>query len=467
MKIRLREHAKFQADKMAKIALAATPRVLLDLYALEPGQAQKVHSHDGAGQDLLVLEGRGRFSVGGSDETLEAGEAHGGGRGRRARRRQRSAARLLVLVLVVATAAARVSPPLRAAFMVTCLGDMFYPEVGERDRAPAARLGVTVDFPAGQTCCGLPLFNSGLPRTTPRPVGRAHGRASSTAPSTWWCRRAPAPGWSSTSTPGCSADAGGRARPPSAGRPAPSELSQFLVNMLGRRRLRQRASRARSRTTTPAICCAACTSRRARATLLRELAGRAVGRAAGRGRVLRLRRLVLGAAARGVHRRSSTRSSPTSRPPAPTCVVACDAGCLMQMRGGLSRRGSRVRALHLAEVLDPRSGRLVSDGDLATPFRERATRALGDRFLQEALTIATTKFITLRQEAFGDYPEGEALRDRARAIKEATLQHLDQHLERLIDNVERRGGHVHYASTAEDARRIVLDIARRAGPAWP
>src|SRR4029450_13103125 len=63
----------------------------------------------------------------------------------------------------------------------------------------------------------------------------------------------------------------------------------------------------------------------------------------------------------------------------------------------------------------------------------------------------------------GDYPEGEALRDRARAIKEATLQHLDQHLERLIDNVERRGGHVHYANTAEDARRIVLDIARRSG----
>jgi L-lactate dehydrogenase complex protein LldE len=39
------------------------------------------------------------------------------------------------------------------------------------------------------------------------------------------------------------------------------------------------------------------------------------------------------------------------------CVVACDAGCLMQMRGGLSRRGSRVRALHLAEVLaDPSTG---------------------------------------------------------------------------------------------------------------
>jgi L-lactate dehydrogenase complex protein LldE len=37
-------------------------------------------------------------------------------------------------------------------------------------------------------------------------------------------------------------------------------------------------------------------------------------------------------------------------------VVACDAGCLMQIRGGLSRRGSRVRALHLAEVLEPLDG---------------------------------------------------------------------------------------------------------------
>ena len=63
MKIRLREHAKFQADKMAKIALAATPRVQLDLYCVEPGQAQKVHSHDDAGQDLLRAGGRADASA--------------------------------------------------------------------------------------------------------------------------------------------------------------------------------------------------------------------------------------------------------------------------------------------------------------------------------------------------------------------------------------------------------------------
>jgi len=105
----------------------------------------------------------------------------------------------------------------------------------------------------------------------------------------------------------------------------------------------------------------------------------------------------------------------------------------------------------------------VSESEPATPFRERAGQALRDSFLQEALTIATTKFIGLRREAFDEFPEGEALRDRAREIKEATLQRLDHYLDLLIDNVERRGGHVHYATTPEEARRIVLDIARRTG----
>ncbi|MFQ5830752.1 MAG: (Fe-S)-binding protein, partial [Candidatus Methylomirabilia bacterium] len=38
------------------------------------------------------------------------------------------------------------------------------------------------------------------------------------------------------------------------------------------------------------------------------------------------------------------------------CLVACDAGCLMQMGGGLSRAGSRVRAMHLAEILAAKDG---------------------------------------------------------------------------------------------------------------
>src|SRR6266545_2608289 len=49
----------------------------------------------------------------------------------------------------------------RASLMITCLGDMFFPEVGVAMVTLLRRLGVTVDFPDGQTCCGMPLFNSG------------------------------------------------------------------------------------------------------------------------------------------------------------------------------------------------------------------------------------------------------------------------------------------------------------------
>src|SRR6185369_3164236 len=49
----------------------------------------------------------------------------------------------------------------RASLLVTCLGDIFFPEVGVSIVRLLRGLGVEVDFPPGQTCCGLPLFNSG------------------------------------------------------------------------------------------------------------------------------------------------------------------------------------------------------------------------------------------------------------------------------------------------------------------
>jgi quercetin dioxygenase-like cupin family protein len=75
MKIRPRDHARFSLDRMAKIALAATPRAQLDLYCVAPGQAQKPHTHDAQDKIYFVLEGAGRFSTGGAEERLVAGEA--------------------------------------------------------------------------------------------------------------------------------------------------------------------------------------------------------------------------------------------------------------------------------------------------------------------------------------------------------------------------------------------------------
>jgi quercetin dioxygenase-like cupin family protein len=100
VKIRLRERAKFQADKMARIALATTPHVHLDLYALEPGQAQKVHTHDDQDKIYVVLEGRGRITIGADNDTLEAGEAIVAPAGVAHGVSNDSGARLLLLVVV-------------------------------------------------------------------------------------------------------------------------------------------------------------------------------------------------------------------------------------------------------------------------------------------------------------------------------------------------------------------------------
>lgn len=45
--------------------------------------------------------------------------------------------------------------------MVTCLGDALFPDVGVATVKLLRRLGVEVDFPQAQTCCGQPHFNSG------------------------------------------------------------------------------------------------------------------------------------------------------------------------------------------------------------------------------------------------------------------------------------------------------------------
>lgn len=75
MKIRIKDHAAFKADRMSKVALASTPRVLLDLYCLGPGQEQRVHAHAGEDKVYLVLEGRARVTVDGATEHLAPGEA--------------------------------------------------------------------------------------------------------------------------------------------------------------------------------------------------------------------------------------------------------------------------------------------------------------------------------------------------------------------------------------------------------
>ena len=45
--------------------------------------------------------------------------------------------------------------------MVTCLNDALFPDVGKAVVTLLRRLGVDVDFPTAQTCCGQPMINTG------------------------------------------------------------------------------------------------------------------------------------------------------------------------------------------------------------------------------------------------------------------------------------------------------------------
>ncbi|ATZ23316.1 (Fe-S)-binding protein [Streptomyces lavendulae] len=53
---------------------------------------------------------------------------------------------------------------MRAALFVTCVNDALYPRTGIAVVRLLERLGVEVDFPAAQSCCGQPQYNTGYRR---------------------------------------------------------------------------------------------------------------------------------------------------------------------------------------------------------------------------------------------------------------------------------------------------------------
>ena len=50
---------------------------------------------------------------------------------------------------------------MRVALQVTCVNDAMFPETGRATVRLLRRLGVEVEFPPSQTCCGQPMVNTG------------------------------------------------------------------------------------------------------------------------------------------------------------------------------------------------------------------------------------------------------------------------------------------------------------------
>jgi L-lactate dehydrogenase complex protein LldE len=240
-----------------------------------------------------------------------------------------------------------VTSPVRAALMVTCLGDMLYPEVGVSIVRLLRRLGVAVEFPAGQTCCGLPLFNSGYQREAAAVARRTavlfRDAAHVVVPSgsCAWMVKHEYPGLMPDETTKAQArELAARTH----------ELSQFLVRVLGKTNF---ASAVSGRVTYHDSCHLLRGLHEAQSprTILSRLRGVELldlpgsDECCGFGGSFSVR---LPEVSTAILEKKLANIEATGA----ACVVTCDAGCLMQIGGGLSRRGSRVRAVHLAELLD-------------------------------------------------------------------------------------------------------------------
>ena len=96
-------------------------------------------------------------------------------------------------------------------------------------------------------------------------------------------------------------------------------------------------------------------------------------------------------------------------------------------------------------------------------FKENAAHAMADPGLQKALSRTRPQNPAKRAAAVAALPEFEQLRDIGRDIKNHTLAHLDFYLDAYEAKVLEAGGHVHWCSTADDARDAVLKICQAAG----
>ena len=77
-----------------------------------------------------------------------------------------------------------------------------------------------------------------------------------------------------------------------------------------------------------------------------------------------------------------------------------------------------------------------------------------------AVQQATARFVRGRAARVAELPQWEELRQMGSDIRLHTIENMDVYLTRLEEKVIAAGGHVHWAETAEEANRIVLQIAK-------
>lgn len=222
---------------------------------------------------------------------------------------------------------------MRVALFITCIGDALFPEAGRATVDVLERLGHTVSFPAEQTCCGQMHANSGY-SSDASALARRFERVFD--------------GHDTIVAPSASCVGHVRAACPELAARV-FELSEFLVDELGTVDVGARFPHR-------VVYHPTCHSLRitkvgdAPLELLRHVAElelvhqERADECCGFGGTFAIKNAATSTAM------MDDKCGELERTGAEVCV-ALDGSCLLQIGGGLSRRGSKLRTMHLAEVL--------------------------------------------------------------------------------------------------------------------
>ncbi|KAA6450715.1 LutB/LldF family L-lactate oxidation iron-sulfur protein [Bacillus swezeyi] len=94
-------------------------------------------------------------------------------------------------------------------------------------------------------------------------------------------------------------------------------------------------------------------------------------------------------------------------------------------------------------------------------FKERVSEGLENEFMRGAVSSAQERLRARRLEAAEELGNWEEWRSLAEEIRQHVLANLDYYLEQLAENVAKKGGHVFFAETAEEAAGYIRDVVKK------
>ena len=96
-------------------------------------------------------------------------------------------------------------------------------------------------------------------------------------------------------------------------------------------------------------------------------------------------------------------------------------------------------------------------------FKRTASMKLDDPVLQRNMRAAKGKFVDGRAKGVAELDNWEAIRTHAAELRDRTIANLDAYLVEFERNATARGAKVHWAETAEEACRCIVEIAKSNG----